>query len=328
MDLSVIIPAYNAQHTIARCVESVLSSSKYLLEIIIVDDGSTDDTLTLLCNLQQKYSNIVVLTQKNAGPSSARRLGLTRASGSYITFVDSDDYLETCAYDKLLDVLSSTNVDLLEFGYKRINVDGKATKIYHHTALSLKNSAIYEKFVKDENRINSLGNKIYKKELLSEIYFPDFEMGEDLCVTLQIMYNAKSYIFVDLPYYNYMWIQSSLTSHRNLKSYQDDVETGKYFYEFNLNKCDTLSFYPLSYLVNRLIEADIFVLCNVMNCVALHIEFRKQFNYYFALLCRSRRYNNYRTNFRFYIYKYTGGHVYVLLRRIRHGVAMFYNYIA
>ena len=169
MDLSVIIPAYNAQHTIARCVESVLSSSKYLLEIIIVDDGSTDDTLTLLCNLQQKYSNIVVLTQKNAGPSSARRLGLTRASGSYITFVDSDDYLETCAYDKLLDVLSSTNVDLLEFGYKRINVDGKATKIYHHTALSLKNSAIYEKFVKDENRINSLGNKIYKKELLKAV---------------------------------------------------------------------------------------------------------------------------------------------------------------
>ena len=318
MNLSIIIPTYNAQQTLIRCIESILSHNNLLLEIIIVDDGSLDNTLNIAYKLQQKYRNIVVLSQHNAGPSSARKLGLSYATGCYITFVDSDDFLDKHCYDNLYHILDKTNVDLLEFGYKNVTEKGFPFSVYHKQEIYLKNEKIYEQFMIASNRTNPLWNKICKRELLYNIDFPDYKMGEDLCVTVQIMYNAKSYIYVDVPYYNYVHSPKGLTGIKKLKSYQDDIESSKYVYTFTKNRVERLADYPLSYLIGKLIDADIFVSGKFGINSDQHKEFLEQFKYYFSLIKLNKE--NYKLYRKFYIYKYLGVHCYSI-------VIMFYRNI-
>ena len=115
MLLSVIIPVYNVEHTLERCVQSVLTQNFADMEIILVDDGSTDGS-SALCDTYGNKKNITVIHQDNAGLSAARNTGLTVAKGRYVTFVDSDDYLDTDLYPSLMKVLQADDdIDLLEY---------------------------------------------------------------------------------------------------------------------------------------------------------------------------------------------------------------------
>ena len=102
--ISVIVPVYNAEKYISRCVDSILSQNSVDFELLLVDDGSSDDSLKI-CKRYEKMDNRVrVFSQGNSGPSSARNLGLERATGEYITFVDSDDWIEGGFFQKILEV--------------------------------------------------------------------------------------------------------------------------------------------------------------------------------------------------------------------------------
>ena len=106
MLLSVIIPVYNVEHTLERCVQSVLAQDVPDMEVILVDDGSTDGS-SALCDTYGNKKNITVIHQDNAGLSAARNTGLTVAQGRYVTFVDSDDYLDADLYPSLMKVLQA-----------------------------------------------------------------------------------------------------------------------------------------------------------------------------------------------------------------------------
>lgn len=125
--VSVIVPVYNAEKYLARCIESIISQSYNNLEIILVNDGSTDNSLLLCEGYSKKDSRIKLITQENKGAGLARNKGLQNATGKYALFVDSDDYLHNTAIEKCVYVKSQTNADLVMFGRFNQTAQGEIT---------------------------------------------------------------------------------------------------------------------------------------------------------------------------------------------------------
>lgn len=124
--ITVIIPAYNIENLITRCVESVVKQTypEELIQILVVDDGSTDDTGRIIDELAEKYSNVTALHEPNGGSSRARNYALSKAEGDYIGFVDSDDYISAFMYEKLVDALIRNNALMAQTGRDEIAEDG------------------------------------------------------------------------------------------------------------------------------------------------------------------------------------------------------------
>lgn len=124
--ITVIIPAYNIENLITRCVESVVKQTypEELIQILVVDDGSTDDTGRIIDELAEKYSNVTALHEPNGGSSRARNYALSKAEGDYIGFVDSDDYISPFMYEKLVDALIRNNALMAQTGRDEIAEDG------------------------------------------------------------------------------------------------------------------------------------------------------------------------------------------------------------
>lgn len=124
--ITVIIPAYNIENLITRCVESVVNQTypKELTQILVVDDGSTDNTGKVIDELAARYDNVTALHEENGGSSKARNYALSKAEGDYIGFVDSDDYIEPFMYEKLVDALIRNNALMAQTGRDEIAEDG------------------------------------------------------------------------------------------------------------------------------------------------------------------------------------------------------------
>jgi glycosyltransferase involved in cell wall biosynthesis len=124
--ITVIIPAYNIENLITRCVESVVKQTypEELIQILVVDDGSTDNTGRIIDELADKYSNVTALHEPNGGSSRARNYALSKAEGDYIGFVDSDDYIAPFMYEKLVDALIRNNALMAQTGRDEIAEDG------------------------------------------------------------------------------------------------------------------------------------------------------------------------------------------------------------
>ena len=119
------MPAYNAANRIERAIREIEQQNYTDFELIIVNDGSIDDTEKICHSLSDDFGNIKLITQKNMGPGKARETGLDNASGEYIGFVDADDYLHHRALERLIHVLSSTDADIIQFGYTKVDNEGK-----------------------------------------------------------------------------------------------------------------------------------------------------------------------------------------------------------
>lgn len=122
--ISFIVPVYNAEKYIERCVESILRQKYKNFEVILVDDGSKDNSYKLISQYSTEYNNVISVTQKNAGPSKARNKGLELATGDYIAFVDSDDYLKDCFLAEMIDKSYDGKSDLVVCNYTEINTLG------------------------------------------------------------------------------------------------------------------------------------------------------------------------------------------------------------
>ncbi len=124
MKLSVIIPAYNVEHTLRRCVESVISQRVEGMEVIIVNDGSKDGTEKAAKDLAEEFECVKFITQPNGGLSDARNSGINIAQGEYITFVDSDDYLDGDVFPPLIAILDeNSDCDVLEYSFRQVSED-------------------------------------------------------------------------------------------------------------------------------------------------------------------------------------------------------------
>ena len=125
MKISVIIPAYNSERWIRRCLESVLAQSYRNLEILVVDDGSTDKTFGIAMSIAETDGRVKCFRQRNRGVASARNQGLKQVTGNIITFIDSDDYIEKDMYETMLAVMREQGADIVECACRHVDEEGR-----------------------------------------------------------------------------------------------------------------------------------------------------------------------------------------------------------
>ena len=179
--VSVIIPAYNIEKYISRCLDSIIAQTYNNLEIIVVDDGSKDQTAEILDDYQKRDSRIIVIHKENGGVSSARNQGLDIAKGDYIGFVDGDDLIKPNMYEVLVKLLEEENADIAHCGYQMVFPD-RVDYYYNTGRRKIQTTQEGLKDLLSGKMIEpALYNKLYRKQLFNNILLDEkIRMNEDL----------------------------------------------------------------------------------------------------------------------------------------------------
>ena len=241
MLLSIIIPAYNAGQFIEEAVVSILKQPFLDYEIIIVNDGSKDNTLEIINNLKNRYKNIKVLDQKNSGASVARNNGLKSAAGEYIYFIDADDTLvENCLKD-ITDVLINKKPDVLIGLYKMYNLDTNEVIIERDSLIS--NEMINGKDIEEvisvlnKYRLSSCPWRYFiKRQLIldNNLFFIENSFVEDAIWVPMLLTSANSFWLNDKVFYNYKIHNNSVSTTKSFKFYEDALYGCKVLYDYSL----------------------------------------------------------------------------------------------
>lgn len=218
--ISFIIPVYNASNFLEKCFQSIANQTLENIEVIVVDDGSTDSSLDLCSQFASRHKNFKVFSKKNEGGAIARNYGFEKSSGTFICYVDPDDWIEPSMCEDVVQLLSETNADFANFGIDFISSSGKVIKKIHHFEVSellgheiLKNSLI------DTFILSTPNNKIYRRSFLlnNKIQFPPIRAFEDLPYTRAVSYYANKAVFISKVYYHALVREGSLTREMSLK---------------------------------------------------------------------------------------------------------------
>ncbi len=201
--ISIIVPIYNMQHKLEKCIKSICNQTYSDIEIILVDDGSTDDSFEICQKYMLIDERIKVIRQENSGVSQARNIGIKNSNGDYIVFVDSDDYIESNMCQILIEESERYKADLVVCGYYTHSVDtitpiSYKAKVYNKIrSLSLDFSELYIGCF-----FNSLWNKLYKREYIGE-FDPKLSLGEDLLFNLDYLKKCSIIKTTDSVLYHY-----------------------------------------------------------------------------------------------------------------------------
>lgn len=205
--VSVIVPAYNTEKYLKKCLDSLVNQTLNDIEIIVINDCSTDKTKDILKNYKEKYKNIKVINNKtNKGIGYNRNLGIKKAKGEFISFIDSDDYVDITMYEKMYNKAKRDKLDLVicNFYNNLEHEDGSIQKIIPKNLIPyFDNTTLKDKpdlLLKVEL---APWNKLYKKELLDGVWFPEDLKYEDAIVVIKSLNRAKKIGMVDdmLNYY-------------------------------------------------------------------------------------------------------------------------------
>lgn len=211
--ISVIVPVYNIARDLPRCVDSVRNQSYGDLELILVDDGSTDGSGEICDGYARQDGRVRVLHQKNAGVSAARNAGVALAAGDYITFVDSDDYLELDIYEKMAKAMTEENLDIAACGFF---YDDTPVQMFDREEIVQVSpeQAIRDVITDQPDSVfcGAVWNKLYRTEALKRqlVFDPGLLMGEDMLVTLQCLTAAGRIGYVSCCGYHYVQRQTSM----------------------------------------------------------------------------------------------------------------------
>lgn len=192
--ISIIVPIYNVEPYLQKCVDSVLNQTFQNYELILVDDGSTDNSSKICDEYANKYDYITVIHQNNAGVSAARNTGLDSSKGEYIFFLDSDDWIERNALEKLISLIKKNNLDLAIIEIKETDNENivfeKSDEIIFYSG-----DEILKFFFNEERLSIVVWNKLYKKELFNKLRFPVGLRHEDEWVSSDIFCKAQKIAF-------------------------------------------------------------------------------------------------------------------------------------
>lgn len=213
--VSVIVPVYNVEKYLKRCLDSLINQTLSDIDIICINDGSKDSSLQILEQYAQKDSRIVIYNQENSGLSVARNTGLEHASGEYIGFVDSDDWVDLDFYEKLYNSAKNNNADIAVADFIREHPNKKPKR------LKLKEEKIYttpeDKFmICKVHREGCVWNKIYRTEFIKSINlkFVPKMYYEDRDFTIKSLYFSKKLVTTPNTYYRYFVNPKSIVNKR------------------------------------------------------------------------------------------------------------------
>lgn len=236
--ISIIVPFYNTESSIGSCIDSILHQTYSDIEIILVDDGSTDHSADICKDYQRKDKRITVYRKENGGVSSARNKGIDIASGKYIMFLDSDDKLSPHACEVLRNTLIQNSADCVVCGTTEPN-GHKWTPTINHNYTSITDFNRDFPDWLDSELLSPVWNKIYKKSLITKLFHEEMSFGEDLCFSLDYLKNCKCISFItDTLHFHDNINTDSLTHKFNPTRFKDIEHVMAEIILFSGNKSD------------------------------------------------------------------------------------------
>lgn len=209
--ISVIVPIYNVEKYLARCVDSIVNQTYKNLEIILVDDGSPDRCPQMCDDYAEKDSRIKVVHKKNGGLSDARNAGMAVATGKYISFIDSDDYVSDDFFECLLDVMNKENSDIAECSVVKFYEDNRFDEFSDDLSVKTYDTQDAMSALIAENPFHQhVWNKLYKTELVKDIPYAVGKLNEDEFWTYQVFGRANKVSKLNKTMYYYFQRNSSI----------------------------------------------------------------------------------------------------------------------
>lgn len=289
--ISIIVPVYNVELYIDHCVESLVNQTYKNLEILLVDDGSPDKSGARCDEWEKKDSRIKVIHTSNRGAGAARNLALEIARGEYIAFVDSDDCVATNMYETLTDIFEKDeSIDIVECEYVLFenSVDFFAIQAGASYEISeYKTEEALEEHIKDHYFRQLIWNKLYKRQVVEQIRFPEKTKIDDEFWTYQVLGNAKKLVHINKKLYAYRQQENSimhlLTPDKRIQDVRAKAERHRYINtKFKqLNDLSLLSLwfagiYQMQYIKRNYEAEDVkeisYVIKNILNMHPIKIE--------------------------------------------------------
>ena len=290
--VSIIIPVYGVEKYIAKCLDSLVNQTLDDIEIIVVNDGSPDNSQKIIDKYVKKYPDKVKsYIKENGGQGSARNYGIKYATGEYVGYVDSDDYVEKDMYKKLYDKAKVDDLDIVVCGSYNV-VEETENKVVD-----------LDKIIFDDKKLNSffgrmaVWNKIYKKKLVENMKFRSKVWYEDLDFTVNVLSKAKKVDYVNEPFYDYLIREGSTMNNSNIErnleillAFDDIKDNKKYSEIIEFLAVDHIYISAVVRVINadgdKIIKKD--TINKLINYVDTNFANYKK-NKYLYLLSRNRR---------------------------------------
>lgn len=229
--ISLIIPIYNSERYLHHCIASIINQSYQSLEIILINDGSTDNSLNICQQLQKQDSRIKIINQENKGASIARLEGIKQAKGEFLIFVDSDDIVEPDYVEQLYNALQKHHTMIAACGMIKHTASENVKINKDKRPQLLEENELHKRFFNYE--LWGFGGKIYHKSVFTDIYFPKATINEDYVVMAQLFLKHKRISFIDIPLYHYLIHNNESLSNTRLSHKMMDEWTNKlWVYQF------------------------------------------------------------------------------------------------
>ncbi len=229
IDVSVIIPVYNTEKYLQRCVDSVIGQKDVTIEIILVDDGSTDTSPRICDEYAAKYPFVTSIHIPNSGPATAKNKGLKYAHGNYIALTDSDDKMEPQMLYKMATAGYKHNADIICCNYKQIDENGNISYLkYTNKKYVLNHEEGFVHFFSKDKIYSQCWTKLYKRQLLVKHHIendPGLRTDEDFIFNIRVFKHAQITVIVDEPLYEYTHRENSLAHayfKKNISQYIDN----------------------------------------------------------------------------------------------------------
>lgn len=265
--VSVIVPVYNIELYLDRCVKSLIDQSQDI-EIILVDDGSTDRSVQICDKYAENNSNVKVIHIQNSGVSNARNIGLSLAKGEYITFVDGDDWISEDFLQIAINKLKLTGSDIFMGSYTENYDDGTEIKVNENIPTMILNyeECIEAVFIKLPNKADlsfAVWGKVFRASLWKNVRFDtNLSMGEDAVAFWDVLKHANKVLYMPVMGYHYMQRVDSAVHTTSLKKALDNLKMHQYFYvesKANFNK------YVQKYFLQRYYAEEITVIIKAVS---------------------------------------------------------------
>ncbi len=215
IDLSIIIPVYNVQKFLKKCLDSIVEQeTKYRFEVITVNDGSTDQSIKILKDYEEKYDFIKVIDQENGGAAKARNNGINNARGRYISFIDSDDFVDKLFIETMLERAFKNDLDIAMCSYYEYDFENEKVLCEKRRKGICIKGKLGDEILKLKG-YNCM--KIFKKELWKEIRQPEGYWYEDCMIRIILLRMCSSFEYIDIPLYYYTVHKSSISRDKDNK---------------------------------------------------------------------------------------------------------------
>jgi glycosyltransferase involved in cell wall biosynthesis len=234
--VSVIIPIYNAEKFLEKCIDSVIKQTYHFIEIILVNDGSTDSSLIICNQYALTDKRIKIINKENSGPSIARHDGFKIAKGFFVLFIDADDYIDREMINIMMKEIKP-GTQILQCSYRIAKISGEIIK-----TVSLKNQEYIGEFtcafhyISQKNTTNYLWNKLIRRSLLNQVVFPNFYAGEDSSLLIQAYSISHEVITIDKVLYTYVENPVSLTRTNFSIKKLDNIKSALFIYDYLIEK--------------------------------------------------------------------------------------------